>query len=392
MRHLDPVETHPYEIADFVIGERVCGMGKHRGATRSMNEIDGSANVQHRLRDERRSSFRKVCSERFRNIGNDACIDHGTCDVRAAGHPILYLLENCVETDRMPESLQPSRHIDQALSSDFVRLSPMFLQCMMIWVEPVPKHMDLAHIVSRAEFDTGDEVDAQCQRRFSSLSDAIRRVVVGEGRSLNPMLSQQVHEGRRIEHAVGSGRMKMEVSDEGHRPYLIDKAGINDFIIDMFAWPVARSTPRFEEPRRRGIIRVPIPINNTSTMRELVMVGDRVLIAPDEGDRQTRAGLYLPATVAEKEKIHSGRVVKIGPGYVIPNPEFSGEPWAAQKEAVRYLPLQAQTGDHAFFLRKEGLEVQFEGEEYIIVPHAAILALVREREEVRGDLGIDDLL
>src|SRR5690625_6979611 len=80
-------------------------------------------------------------------------------------------------------------------------------------------------------------------------------------------------------------------------------------------------------------------------MNELIMVGDRVLIAPDEGDRQTQAGLYLPATVMEREKIRSGRVVKVGPGYVIPNPEYSGEPWSTDKEAVRYLPLQAQKGD-----------------------------------------------
>lgn len=122
------------------------------------------------------------------------------------------------------------------------------------------------------------------------------------------------------------------------------------------------------------------------------MVGDRVLIAPDEGDRQTQAGLYLPATVAEKEKIQSGRVVKIGPGYVIPNPEFSGEPWAAQNDAVRYLPLQARAGDHAFFLRKESIEIQFEDEEYVIVPHHAIVALVRSHGEEPGDISIDDLI
>lgn len=127
-------------------------------------------------------------------------------------------------------------------------------------------------------------------------------------------------------------------------------------------------------------------------MRDLVMVGDRVLIDPDEGDRQTQAGLYLPATVAEKEKIRSGRVIKVGPGYVMPNPEFSGEPWAAQKEAVRYLPLQARKGDHAFFLRKEGIEIRFEDKDYLIIPHAAIVALVREHAEERGELDIDDLI
>ncbi|MDE2996745.1 MAG: co-chaperone GroES family protein [Bacteroidota bacterium] len=113
-------------------------------------------------------------------------------------------------------------------------------------------------------------------------------------------------------------------------------------------------------------------------MGELIMVGDRVLIAPDEGERKTNAGLVLPASVAESDRVRSGRVVSTGPGYFTPNPEFSeGEPWSQHKDAVRYLPLQARTGDHAFFLRKEAIEIQFEEKTFLIVPHGAILALHR---------------
>lgn len=127
-------------------------------------------------------------------------------------------------------------------------------------------------------------------------------------------------------------------------------------------------------------------------MRELLMVGDRVLLAPEDNDRQTQAGLYLPATVAEKEKIRGGRVVKVGPGYVMPNPEFSGDPWATQKDAVRYLPLQARVGDQAFFLRSESMEIQFEGEELLIVPHSAIVALVRPHGEEPGEIDIENFI
>ena len=71
-------------------------------------------------------------------------------------------------------------------------------------------------------------------------------------------------------------------------------------------------------------------------------------------------------------------VVKTGPGLVIPNPEFSdAEPWAPQRDAVRYLPLQAREGDYALFLRKEAVELEWQGEAYLIVPHSAILALAR---------------
>ncbi|MGB1050287.1 MAG: co-chaperone GroES [Rhodothermales bacterium] len=132
-------------------------------------------------------------------------------------------------------------------------------------------------------------------------------------------------------------------------------------------------------------------------MGELIMVGDRILIAPDEGERKTTSGLVLPASVAEQERIHSGRVVSIGPGYVTPNPEFSeGEPWSQNREAVRYLPLQARPGDHAFFMRKEAIEIQFEGETFVIVPHGAILALHRsDADDILENLGpldeLDDL-
>lgn len=130
-------------------------------------------------------------------------------------------------------------------------------------------------------------------------------------------------------------------------------------------------------------------------MNELLLVGDRVLIAPDDADQQTKAGLYLPATVAEKEQVRSGRVVNVGPGYIMPNPDYSGDPWATQREAVRYLPLQARPGDHAFFLRKEAIALTFEGTDYLILPHGAILALVRQHEDdLSGapDLDIEDLL
>lgn len=113
-------------------------------------------------------------------------------------------------------------------------------------------------------------------------------------------------------------------------------------------------------------------------MSELIIVGDRVLITPEEGEQQTDAGLVLPASVAEREKVRSGRVIRVGPGYVMPNPEYSeGEPWTQPKEAIRYLPLQAQPGDFAFFLRKEAVEITYERTTYLIVHHGAIIALVR---------------
>ncbi len=112
-------------------------------------------------------------------------------------------------------------------------------------------------------------------------------------------------------------------------------------------------------------------------MSELIVVGDRVLVKPQTGERETEAGLLLPASVTEQEKVRSGRVVRTGPGYVMPNPEYTeGEAWKGSNE-VRYLPLQARPGDVAFFLKKEAFRLSYQGEDYLILPHAAILALVR---------------
>jgi chaperonin GroES len=113
-------------------------------------------------------------------------------------------------------------------------------------------------------------------------------------------------------------------------------------------------------------------------MQSLIIIGDRVLIHPEDPKDQTPSGLYLPATVREKDKIQSGRVVKTGPGHLIPNPEYSdAEPWAPERPPVRYLPLQAEPGDFALFLRKEAIELIYDEEKYLIVPHHALLAVVR---------------
>jgi chaperonin GroES len=113
--------------------------------------------------------------------------------------------------------------------------------------------------------------------------------------------------------------------------------------------------------------------------KEILVVGDRVLLKLDEGQDKTKSGLYLPASVREKEKVAMGRVVKVGPGYPIPNPNYTeDEPWSTPKDPMRYIPLQAKEGDYAIFLREQGVEVEFEEEQYLIVPQSAVLMLVRD--------------
>lgn len=116
---------------------------------------------------------------------------------------------------------------------------------------------------------------------------------------------------------------------------------------------------------------------------ELILVGDRVLVSPAEPEGQTRAGLYLPDSVRDKEKIQSGRIVAVGPGYFMPNPNYEDEPWKGSTAPVRYLPLQAREGDIAYFLRKEAIELIYNDAPYVIIPHHAILALLRNQPDER---------
>lgn len=114
--------------------------------------------------------------------------------------------------------------------------------------------------------------------------------------------------------------------------------------------------------------------------KQIVVVGDRILLEVDDGQDRTQSGLYLPPSVREKEKIATGRVVKVGPGYPIPNPNYSDdEPWSAPKDPMRYIPLQAKEGDYAMFLREQGIDVEFEAHKYVIVPQSAVVMLVRNQ-------------
>lgn len=119
----------------------------------------------------------------------------------------------------------------------------------------------------------------------------------------------------------------------------------------------------------------------SSEGRELHVVGDRVLIVPDEGEDRTRVGLYLPATALDSQQVQGGEIVATGPGDPVPDPTaFDDEPWKVSRLPGRTRPMQARVGDHAIFFRKAAVEVSFEGRRYLVVPQAAILVLIRDDE------------
>ncbi len=112
-------------------------------------------------------------------------------------------------------------------------------------------------------------------------------------------------------------------------------------------------------------------------IKKFIVVGDRVMIKPKSDQQKTKSGLYLPPGVTENEKIHSGYVVKVGPGYPIPATSETEEPWKS-KDEVMYVPLQPKEGDMAVYLQKSGWEIEFNKEKFIIVPQSSILLLIRD--------------
>ena len=113
--------------------------------------------------------------------------------------------------------------------------------------------------------------------------------------------------------------------------------------------------------------------------KQLLVVGDRVLIAPEDGDERTRVGLYLPATAIDAQQVQTGLIVATGPGTPVADiSSLDDEPWKVDTREGRSRGMQARVGDHAIFFRKAAVEITFEDKKYLVVPQAAILVLVRD--------------
>ena len=113
--------------------------------------------------------------------------------------------------------------------------------------------------------------------------------------------------------------------------------------------------------------------------KQLLVVGDRVLITPEDGDDKTRVGLYLPATAIDSQQVQTGLIVATGPGDPVADlSSFDDEPWRTDRRETKGRGMQAKVGDTAIFFRKAAVEISFEEKKYLVVPQAAILVLIRD--------------
>ena len=113
-------------------------------------------------------------------------------------------------------------------------------------------------------------------------------------------------------------------------------------------------------------------------LHKLIVIGDRILIKPKVPSSKTRSGLFLPPGVNDNEKVQIGFVVKVGPGYPIPSINEVDEPWKITSNEPKYVPLQPKEGDQAVYMQNSAIEIEFNNEKYVVVPHSAILLLLRD--------------
>jgi chaperonin GroES len=90
----------------------------------------------------------------------------------------------------------------------------------------------------------------------------------------------------------------------------------------------------------------PDPTSTDASRRAVAVLGDRVLVAPpDDAERRSKGGILIPATAKSVDRKGIwGETLAVGPH-------------------VRHV----QTGDEVLYLPEDAIEVDVQGESYLIV-------------------------
>jgi len=100
-------------------------------------------------------------------------------------------------------------------------------------------------------------------------------------------------------------------------------------------------------------------------MKVLKPMNDRVVVRPVEEDEQLYGNIIVPDM--GKERPEMGEVIAVGPGRTT---EFGTK-----------IEVNAQVGDIVLVPRIGSIRVEFDSNEYYIVPDKEILAIVEEADE-----------
>ena len=89
-------------------------------------------------------------------------------------------------------------------------------------------------------------------------------------------------------------------------------------------------------------------------------LADRVLVKVDEEETKTAGGILLPDTAQKKSQ--KGTVLAVGSGKVLDN-------------GTR-LPFKVKVGDHVLFAKYSGVDIDENGEKYLLLSERDILAIL----------------
>ena len=93
---------------------------------------------------------------------------------------------------------------------------------------------------------------------------------------------------------------------------------------------------------------------------------DRIVVQTVEAEQTTAPGLVIPDTA--KEKPQEGKVVAVGPGRV--------------DDSGKRVPVDVTEGDLVIYSKYGGTEVNYAGEDYLILSARDVLAVVTKRVEL----------
>jgi len=97
-------------------------------------------------------------------------------------------------------------------------------------------------------------------------------------------------------------------------------------------------------------------------MASIMPLYDRILIKRLESEQTTASGIIIPDTAQEKTQL--GTVISVGKGKVAVDGTKT--------------PLVVKKGDTILFGKYSGTDIQFDGEEYLIVREDEVLGIVEK--------------
>jgi chaperonin GroES len=100
-------------------------------------------------------------------------------------------------------------------------------------------------------------------------------------------------------------------------------------------------------------------------LKKLSANSDRVIVKPVEAGEERFGSIILPDM--GKERPEMGEVVSTGPG--------------RQSEFGQFIVVQAKVGDVVLIPKVGTIRIDFEGDEYFILPDREILATIKSVEE-----------